>query len=98
MRFGMDGKQQTYIEWEIGAGGWKRAWVQDRSQLGPEKDWAGTGRYLNVVRIEAAGGGPAGNATDFPIFSKQSDRQILRAFVFAVTACTGGVLPDTPAI
>ena len=98
MQFGIDGKNQTYIEWEIGAGGWKRAWVQDRSQDGPDKDWAGTGRYLNVVRIENPGGRPAGFPTDFPIYCQQSDRQILRAFVFAVTACTGGTLPDTPAV
>jgi hypothetical protein len=80
---------QPFIEWETGPGGYKRAWVQRRTD--PDKDWAKApgGRYLNVVRIEALGHGPAGNATDFPIFSNLSDEQILEAFVGAVAAITG---------
>ena len=44
--------------------GFKRAWVQHRE--GEDKDWAGTGRYLNVVRVDEYDKGPSGNATDFP--------------------------------
>ncbi|MEQ8412071.1 MAG: hypothetical protein RIC51_03715 [Erythrobacter sp.] len=83
---GVDGKGSKYIEWKIGEGGFKRAWIQHRT---PDKDWAGTGRYLNVVRIEGFHKGPAGNATDFPIFSDLPDEQILRNFVIATAAVTG---------
>ena len=86
-----DTKGQMFIEWEQAPGGYKRAWVQHKSKS--EKDWAGTGRYLNVVRIEKLGGGPAGNPTDFPIFTTLSDEQILEAFVAAVSAITGCHLP-----
>lgn len=88
-----DGKGQPFIEWEQPPGGYKRAWIQRKTD--PDKDWARTpdGRYLNVVRIERPGGGPAGNATDFPIFSTLSDEQILEAFVAAVSAITGCRLP-----
>lgn len=84
-----DGKDQPFIEWAQGSNGFKRAWIQRRTD--PEKDWARTpeGRYLNVVRIEALGGGPAGSATDFPIFSNLPDEQILEAFVTTVSAITG---------
>jgi len=85
-----DGKNQPYIEWEIGPGGYKRAWIQRR--VG-DKDWACTGRYLNVVRVENLDQGPAGNATDFPIFSELPDDQILEAFVSAVCAITGCRIP-----
>jgi|GEM_PF-1749945 len=87
-----DTKGQPFIEWEQ-AGGYKRAWIQRRTD--PDKDWASTpeGRYLNVVRIEQPGSGPAGNATDFPIFSPLSDEQILEAFVSTVSAITGCRLP-----
>ena len=86
-----DTKDQPFIEWEQAPGGFKRAWIQHKSES--EKDWAGTGRYLNVVRIERLGGGPAGNPTDFPIFNALSDEQILEAFVAAVSAITGCRLP-----
>jgi len=64
---------------------------------GTDKDWAGAkdGRYLNVVRVERPGAGPAGNATDFPIFSDLSDEQILVAFVTSVSAITGCTLEPT---
>ena len=81
MEIKRDRKDQQYIEGEQAPGGYKRAWIQRKND--PEKDWAGAqdGRYLNVVRIKALGAGPAGNATDFPIFSDLPDEQILKAFV-----------------
>jgi hypothetical protein len=88
-----DGKGSLYLEWKIGgaAGGFKRAWVQHRE--GTDKDWAGTGRYLNVVRIDEFDKGPSGNATDFPIFTRLlSDEQILTAFVTSICAITGCAL------
>lgn len=88
-----DTSGQPFIEWEQAPGGYKRAWIQRKTD--PDKDWAGAleSRYLNVVRIERLGGGPAGNATDFPIFSPLSDEQILEAFVSTVSAITGCRLP-----
>lgn len=93
MNIQRDTKGQPYIEWEQAPGGYKRAWIQRKTD--PEKDWASArdGRYLNVVRIEALGAGPAGNATDFPIFSELSDKQILETFVSSVCAITGCRLP-----
>jgi hypothetical protein len=85
-----DGKGQPYIQWEQAPGGWKRAWIQTKDGEG---DWAGTKRYLNVVRTASADGGPSGNATDFPIFSELPDEQILEAFVAAVCAVTGCRIP-----
>lgn len=84
-----DTKGQLFIEWEQAPGGFKRAWIQRKTD--PSKDWAKArdGRYLNVVRVEGRGIGPAGNATDFPIFSDLPDEQILEAFVAAVSAITG---------
>ncbi|HKZ52106.1 MAG TPA: hypothetical protein VJ085_02375 [Candidatus Acidoferrales bacterium] len=87
MKVQNDNKGQPFIEWEQAPGGYKRAWVQRKTD--PEKDWAGTGRYLNVVRVQELGQGPAGNATDFPIFSDLPDQQILEAFVTSVCAITG---------
>jgi hypothetical protein len=91
MKIKKDGKGQPYIEWEIGPGGFKRAWIQHREA---DKDWASTGRYLNVVRVDEYDKGPSGNATDFPIFSQLSDEQILIAFVSSVCAITGCVLTN----
>jgi hypothetical protein len=84
-----DGKQQRYVEWEIAPGILKRAWVQYKTG---DKDWARTGRYLNVVRVEAPGTGPKGQAADFPIFLSQdqkSDDQILTEFVRGVCGAVG---------
>src|ERR1035437_7514000 len=67
MQITKDKKEQPMIEWQMAPGGWKRAWIQDRTG-NPEKDWANTGRYLNVVRIEGPNIGTGGNATDAPIF------------------------------
>lgn len=91
MQITLDGKGQPCIDWAIGPGGFKRAWIQRRD---PEKDWASTPgrRYLNVVRTEGIGRGPAGNATDFPIYSDLPDEQILIAFVHAISAITGSKL------
>jgi hypothetical protein len=88
-----DTKGQPFVEWEQAPGGYKRAWIQRKTD--PATDWAGTGRYLNVVRIESLGQGPAGNATDFPIFCDLPDEQILEAFVISVCAITGCRLAPT---
>ncbi len=39
MQIKKDGKGQKYLEWEIGPGGFKRAWIQHRDA---EADWAKT--------------------------------------------------------
>ena len=80
-----DGRGQPYIEWDQGQGAYKRAWIQHRSG---ERDWAGTSRYLNVVRCDKPGR-LGGNATDFPIYNDLPDEQILLAFVYATNALTG---------
>lgn len=89
MKIQRDSKDQPFIEWQQSENGFKRAWVQRKP--GTDKDWANAqdGRYLNVVRVERPGAGPAGNATDFPISSTLSDEEILVAFVTAVTDITG---------
>jgi hypothetical protein len=89
-----DSKGQRYIEWaqnENLPDGYKRAWIQHKTE--PDKDWAGTKRYLNVVRIDRNRPGAGGNPTDFPIFSDLPDDQVLEAFVAAVCAVTGCKLP-----
>ena len=88
-----DSKGQRYIQWAQNPenrAGWKRAWIQHKTD---DKDWAGTQRYLNVVRIDLDRRGIGGNPTDFPIFSDLPDDQILEAFVAAVCAVTGCRLP-----
>jgi len=89
MRIDRDHKGQPMIEWVTASAGWKRAWIQHRSNMEPEKDWASTGRYLNVARTEGPFSGPRGNATDFPIWSNLPDEQILEAFVLSICAITG---------
>lgn len=93
MNIQIDTKGQHFVEWVQPPGGFKRAWIQHKTD--PEKDWAATpgGRYLNVVRTEALGEGPKGNPTDFPIYCDLSDDQILEAFVSSVCAITGCHLP-----
>jgi hypothetical protein len=87
MHFGNDGKGQRYVEWDIAHGILKRAWIQHRDG---EKDWAGTRRYLNVVRVEAPHAGPKGQAADFPIFSEETDEdKILADFVDSVCRAVG---------
>jgi hypothetical protein len=90
MNIQRDTKGQPFVEWEQASGGCKRAWIQHKTD--PATDWARTGRYLNVVRIESLGQGPAGNATDFPIFCDLPDEQLLEAFVVSVCAITGCTL------
>lgn len=80
-----DGNGQAYIEWEQVEGAYKRAWIQARTG---DKDWAGSGRYLNVCRCQAKGR-PGGNPTDFPIWNDLPEEDILRAFVHSVSAITG---------
>ena len=89
IRIGKDKKGEHIIEWEQVPDGWKLAWIQHKTN--PDKDWASTpsGRYLNVVRTDGPGCGPAGNATDFPIFSNLPDKAILLSFVVAVNGITG---------
>lgn len=92
MHIQLDGKGQKFVEWEMPPGGWKRAWVQHRTN--PDKDWAGTVRYLNVVRVEGPNIGLGGQATDFPIYNRQiTDEDVLKAFVAATCAVTGCPIP-----
>ena len=88
MKIKRDGNGSKYIKWASGplGSGLKRAWVQTREG---EKDWAGTGRYLNVVRCNEDTGNPGGNATDFPVYCDLPDEQILWAFISMVNAITG---------
>jgi hypothetical protein len=85
-----DGKEQIFVEWNQGPNGAKRAWIRHAS---PDTDWAGTGRYANVVRIDRLGAGPAGQSTDFPIFNDLPDQQVLISFVAAVCGITGCPIP-----
>lgn len=87
MNITRDKQGQPMIEWQMPDGCWKRAWIQDRSRS--DKDWAGTGKYLNVVRVDGSGIDPGGDATDFSIFCGLPDEQILEAFVQSVCAITG---------
>ena len=87
MEIRKDTNGHLYIEWsQTGLSvHYKRAWVQHRTG---DKDWAGTGRYLNVVRCKEPGR-TGGNPTDFPIYNEMlTDEQILRAFVSMVNAIT----------
>ena len=85
MEIQKDGNGQPYIQWEQAKDIYKRAWIQERHG---ERDWAGTVRYLNVVRCDELGN-PSGNPADFPIYNKLLDEQILLAFVYATNAITG---------
>jgi hypothetical protein len=85
-----DAKGQPYIQWQQVGGGWKRAWIQQRTG---HDDWADTGRYLNVAPANGPTGGVAGTPTDFPIFCQLPDHQILEAFVSMACAITGCQLP-----
>jgi hypothetical protein len=89
MEFFEDGNGSLCVEWIQAFGHKKRAWIQVKED--PQKDWAKTPerKYLNVVRVDKESGNPSGNPTDFPIFCKMPDRQILEAFVLSVCAITG---------
>lgn len=86
-----DEKNQPFVAWEQGPGGFKRAWI--RRPDNPNTDWAGTGRYINVARTESLGSGPAGQSADFPIFNDLPDEQVLMAFVASVCGITGCQIP-----
>lgn len=95
MKIQRDTNGSAYIQWVKGTNKRleaceQRAWVQHRSG---DDDWAGTRRYLNVVRCDQKGT-PGGNATDFPIYSALSDEQVLQAFVYSVSAIAGCRLDD----
>jgi hypothetical protein len=85
-----DGNGQPYIQWENAPGSFRRVWV--RRPTSPDKDYAGTGRYLSVVRTQTIDSGPGGNATDFPIYNDLSDEQVVEAFVACISAITGAKL------
>lgn len=85
MKIQRDGYEQPCIEWSQAENRYKRAWIQHRTG---DKDWAGTGRYLNVVRCDSPGR-PGGNPTDFPIYNDLPDEQILLSFVYAANAISG---------
>ena len=98
MVFGIDANCAIYVEWEqmpivgLGTGGCKRAWI--RKPTDPAKDWAGTGRYINVAMIPTLGAGPGGPSADFPIFNASlPDDQALIAFVTAICGITGCKVP-----
>lgn len=80
-----DGNGHPYIEWEQTPGAFKRAWIQNRTG---DKDWAGSGKYLNVVRCQSKGR-PGGNPTDFPVRNDLDDEALLMTFVHFVNALTG---------
>ncbi|WP_294216216.1 hypothetical protein [uncultured Sphingomonas sp.] len=93
MHLDFDGKGQRYVEWLIAPGVYKRAWIQRRTG---SADWAGTGRYLNVVRVEAPRTGPRGQAADFPVFYTEEDADddsILLDFVRRLCAAVGNTHP-----
>lgn len=91
MEIRRDGNGSPYVEWEQIPGSFERAWAQTKDN--PEKDWAGTRRYLNVVRCNAPGQ-PGGNPTDFPIFNEVPAEEILIAFVMTVNGITGCQPPE----
>ncbi|MEX2630084.1 MAG: hypothetical protein WD341_09115 [Tistlia sp.] len=87
MELQRDGNGSLYVEWAQRPGSYKRAWIRHRTD-DDDKNWAGTRRYLHVVRCNAPGQ-IGGNSTDFPIFNDLPDKQILLAFVHSVNAITG---------
>ena len=86
MQIQRDSKGQPYIHWEHTGNQYRRVWI--RHATSAEKDWAGTGRYVNVGPCDAAGR-VKGNSADFPIYNDLPDEQVLRTFVYAVNALTG---------
>ncbi|MEP2236176.1 MAG: hypothetical protein ABJM58_13035 [Alteripontixanthobacter sp.] len=86
MEIKRDGNGSPYIEWEQANDCYKRAWIQRKTD---DRDWAKTGRYLNVVRCNQQGR-PGGNPTDFPIFDEDApDDELLISFVRLVNGLTG---------
>jgi hypothetical protein len=95
LRIHHDTKDQLCITWEQAPTGAKRAWVQERAG---DDDWAGTRRYINVVRIDNGrlDGRPSGNPTDFPVHYSEAvtDRDVLIAFVLSIFGATGAPAPS----
>lgn len=91
LTWGRDNNGSRYVEWNRGAQGLARAWINERTG---DKDWAGSKRYLNAARVERPGGGPSGNSLDYPIWNDLSEDDILRAFVTSVSAICGNRLSD----
>lgn len=88
-----DSSDQPYIEWENAPGDGRRAWIRYAK---PGKDYAGTVRYLSVVRIEPDKSGIQGSPTDFPIYSEAlSDEQILESFVSFICSLTANPLRES---
>jgi len=84
LNWGVDGRGSTYVEWEVAPHAYKRAWVQHRTG---DRDWAGTGRYVNVTRVEGPRTGPSGIPADFPVYRPQAtDRALLEDFVHGIHA------------
>lgn len=50
MLYDKDTNGSEYVAWDVGGGGFKRAWIAHRTG---GKDWAKTGRYLHVGRTES---------------------------------------------
>lgn len=89
-----DGNQQPYIEWcqakdPSGKLHLKRAWIRRSSA---ENDWASSGRYLHVARVD---NGKVNASPDFPILSDLSSEQLLLTFVASLNILTGCVPPET---
>jgi len=53
---------------------------------------------LDVVRIEALGKGPAGNATDFPIWSKLSDEQRSSELILQISITAAALIWNQVAV
>lgn len=88
-----DGQGQSYIQWKIADGNFRRVWV--RRPKNSAKDYAKTGRYLSVVRTDSIDSKRiGGNPTDFPVYSEVSDDQILRTFIRCIIAMTGQAPAD----
>ena len=98
MNIQRDGNGQVFVEWEqrspngAGTGGFKRACI--RRPTTADRDWAGTGRYVNVAPTNGLATGPAGNSADFPIFNQLPDDQVLAPFVATVCGVTGCEMPN----
>ncbi len=88
MKVEIDDLNQPMIKWEITPTRGACARIQHRAE--PEKDWAKTGRYLNIGTTDS-NGLRRGIPHDLPISSDCTftDEQVLTAFVAAVCGITG---------
>jgi len=76
MDFTRDERGRLVIKCETARGGWKRAWIKDRS--GSDKDWAGTGKHRNVMRVDGPLSVPGKMQRTFQYFATASRSQSLR--------------------